>query len=198
VYHFPDRDPFHDTRSAGRPPCAANWRTPVRGFSCNGRRGGGDRLRCGAAWSWGGARTVGPGSGGAARDGSALSGRAWASQTTDAYAAFPAGRCIDRNRGGLALQGFGCGGGRNPGRSAGGALYRDEAAGIESRVGWCALLADPASRHRKSQRSARPLAHRAAALKRQPGRSERSGRSALAGGTLPVARRTARSMGGQP
>lgn len=196
--HVPDGCPFHDTSPATGLMCATGWRAAVRGFCRNGRRDGGNRIRCGAAWSWGGPRAVGAGPGGAARDRAALSARAWAAQAADADAAFPAARCPDRGRGGVALQGAGGGGRRNPGRSCGIDLHRDEAAGFQGRGDGCALLADPAGGDCRSQRGARPLAHRTAAIGRQRGRSARAGRSALAAGTVPLARRTAGGMGGPP
>jgi hypothetical protein len=196
VCHAADRDFFHDTGSAGERPCATNWHNPVRGFCRNGRRGGGDRVCCCAAWSWRGAGPMGSGSGGAARDRAALSGRSWSSQAADTHAAFPARRCPDRSRGGVALQGAGCGGRRNPGQSASAELHCDETAGDAGRGDGFILLADPAGGDCRSERCARPLADRLAALGGQSGRSARTGRSALAGRAVPVARPQAGHMGG--
>lgn len=198
VCHVPNGCTFHNPSSAVGFPCAAGRRNPVRGLSRTGGRGGRDRVRPRAAWLWSGVCALDSGPAGAAGNGATLSGRAWAAKTTDGDAAFPAGRCDDRGRGGVALPDVSCGHRRNPGQSDGGKLYGNEAAGLAERGLSRALLADPAGGECRSERGARSLADCHAALGLQSRRSACTRRSMLAGRAVPIARQAAGRMGGAP
>ena len=193
--HAPDTCSSDDKIAAVSSPCAAGRGNPVRGFPCNRRRGGGYRIRCDAAWSWRWCGSLDSGQAGAARDRAPFSGRTWPAQTFDGDAAFSTGGCDDGGRGRIALQGAGGCGCRNSWRSCSGEFHRDEAACIASRSIRCALLADPACGECRPECCTRPLADFHAALGRQPRRSARARRSALAGRTVPVARRAAGRVG---
>lgn len=195
--HAPDARTFDRTSPAVRLSWATDKHHFVRGFSHAWRRG----RRCGVCpvpnQHAGRAAFVVSGPTGAARNWAALSGRAGQRpQTPDADAAFPAHRCHGRSRGGAALQGAGCGGRRNSGRSGGGEFYRDETFGPAGRDGWCALLVDPAGGKRRSECCARPLADCASAVGGKSRRPARTRKSALAGGVVPFARWPAGGMGG--
>jgi hypothetical protein len=198
VFHVPNGCTFHSPSSAVGFPCAAGRRNPVRGLSRIRGRGGRDRVRPGAAWPRGGACALDSGPTGAAGKGAALSGRSWSAKTPDGDATFPAGRCDDRGRGGVALPGVGCGHRGNPGQPDGGELYGDEAAGLAER-GLCrALLADPAGGECRSERGARSLEDCHASLGLQSRRSACARGSMLAGRAVPIARRAAGNMAGAP
>lgn len=194
--HVPDTRSFNDKIAAVISSCAAGRGDPDRSFPCNRCRGGGGWIRHGAAWSWPRCGSLDSGPAGAARDGAALSGGAWVAQTSDDGSTFPPRRCDDRHRGRIAVQGAGCGDRRNPGRSCGSEFHHDEEAGASGRGDRRALLADPAGGNRRSQCGARSLADHDASFNDQSRRCARSGRSALAGRVVPLARRAAGGMGG--
>ncbi len=125
-----------------------------------------------------------------------LSPRPWAGAGDSADADFSPSRCADRGRGRVALQGaFRCYCG-NLGRPTCAEFHRDQTSGDAGRGGRGSLLADPAWWHCRFKCGAGPLAHCLAALRTECRRCKSPRRSALAVGTVPVAKQTARHLGG--
>jgi hypothetical protein len=107
-------------------------------------------------------------------------------------------RCADRSGRRSAVQGTWRSSGRNLGQSARTELYCNETTGAAGRGHGGSLLVGEVWGNSRSQRRAGPLARGITAVCAQPRRCEGPRRSALAGGSVPVPRQTARHLGGAP
>lgn len=168
----------------------------VRSVQRNLCRCGGDRFCSVAAWPSFGPHSVGSRSAVGPRNRAPLSSWPWAGASDTADADFTPCRRADRRRRRVALQGAfrrDCG---NLGRPSCTEFHCNQTSGAEGRGGRRSLLADPAWRHRQSERGAGPLAHCLAALDARPRRCKITRQSPLAAGVVPLARQTARHLDG--